>query len=114
MFDVKYVRDWSHETAEDGSFLRPWAIEGHPRYQEAFEITRQIAGQTDDVDLILKHVDEKMGHKPRRQTTGTVLGSGGRPPKSKEIQLSDAPRRRAHNIDYKWEGGRVGKEWGSK
>jgi phage I-like protein len=88
-FDVRHVREWAREVDESGQFRRPWALEGHPRYAEAWDLTKEISSQTEDVDVILSEVEKRMatGKKPAA-TNATVMTSQGRPPKDKSIQLT--------------------------
>ena len=87
------IEDWKWEAGDDGNFRRPWAHERHPKYREAYELTRQIALDPQykgDVQAILSAVDQKMstGKKPN-PTTATVLAGTPRRQSSKSEPTPD-------------------------
>lgn len=102
--EVSYVSEWSREVAPDGNFKRPWALEGHPRYAEAYNF---IAGLTQDpryagnTDAILAAADRHMGvANGQVRPPGAVVMSGGqvRPQETGEVTLSPDQLRVAQRL----------------
>jgi hypothetical protein len=93
--DIAAVEQWSRELGPDGSFRRPWALEGHSRYTEAYNLVASLVTDprfTGNTDAILAEVDRRMGvsQGQPRPPGATVLGSGGqvRPQVDSEVQLT--------------------------
>jgi hypothetical protein len=92
--DIAVVEQWSREVAGDGNFRRPWALEGHPRYSEAYNLVASLvsdARYAGNTDAILAEVDRRMGLQGNgtRPPGATVLSGGQvRPQVEAEVQLS--------------------------
>jgi hypothetical protein len=102
--EVTYVSEWSREVGQDGNFRRPWALEGHPRYAEAYNF---IANLTQDprysgnTDAILAAADRHMGlSQGQARPPGAAVLSGGqvRPSVDSEVQLSPDQLRIAQKL----------------
>jgi hypothetical protein len=102
--EVTYVSEWSREVGQDGNFRRPWALEGHPRYAEAYNF---IANLTQDprysgnTDAILAAADRHMGVvNGQARPPGAAVLSGGqvRPSVDSEVQLSPDQLRIAQKL----------------
>jgi hypothetical protein len=101
--EVTYVSEWSREVGQDGNFRRPWALEGHPRYAEAYNF---IANLTQDprysgnTDAILAAADRHMGVAQAGRPPGAAVLSGGqvRPSVDSEVQLSPDQLRIAQKL----------------
>lgn len=59
------VNLWANETGDDGQYLRPWAVDGHPQQQEALSIGRQIFADPEWADRSLV---SRLGEIERRMT----------------------------------------------
>jgi hypothetical protein len=102
--EVTYVSEWSREVGQDGNFRRPWALEGHPRYAEAYNF---IANLTQDpryagnTDAILAAADRHMGlsqGQPRPPGAAVLSGGQVRPSVDAEVQLSPDQLRIAQKL----------------
>jgi hypothetical protein len=102
--EVTYVSEWSREVGQDGNFRRPWALEGHPRYAEAYNF---IANLTQDprysgnTDAILAAADRHMGlsqGQPRPPGAAVLSGGQVRPSVDSEVQLSPDQLRIAQKL----------------
>lgn len=92
--DIAAVDAWSKEVGPDGNFRRPWALEGHPRYTEAYNLVATLVTDprfTGNTDAILAEVDRRFGvSQGQPRPPGATVLSGGqvRPHVEAEVQLS--------------------------
>jgi hypothetical protein len=92
--DISAVESWSREVAGDGNFKRPWALEGHPRYAEAYNLVASMVTDprfNGNTDAILAEVDRRMGVQgthPRPPGATVLSGGQVRPQVETEAQLS--------------------------
>lgn len=100
--DIMTVEQWSREVGSDGNFRRPWALEGHPRYQEVYNLVAglvnnpQLVGNT---EAILSEVDRRMGSSLARPAGATVMSPGQvRPQQGEEIALDPDEIRQAQKF----------------
>ena len=103
---LSMLNDWKFETDAAGNFVRPWAHNGHPRFQEAYQAVaaaRQQYGE--DVVSILRAADERMGMKKSPVRNGAnasgsavLSGTGVRPASSGNATLTPEQRRVAERL----------------
>jgi DNA polymerase I-like protein with 3'-5' exonuclease and polymerase domains len=98
--DVSEAMEWESEVDASGNFLRPWAQQTHPKYQEVHNLTKQLIGDPsfgNDVPKILAEIDKRMGTQKKRAPGPGALSSGTRP-STTSTKLSDDELRVAKNM----------------
>ncbi len=82
---------WADERTPDGGFERPWAREGHPKFQRAVEMAASVLNDPEYQDasneMVLREVDRLMGHSKTKKAA-VLSGHEGTPGKTKETRLN--------------------------
>ena len=95
------ILDWQNEVDDNGQFVRPWAINGHPRQKDAIEMLRTVAGSHDNIDDALAEVDKRMRGPRRPGGTPAVLPTSTERAASEQkrtVRLSEDQRKVAREL----------------
>lgn len=103
--ELATVETWSNEVGENGQFVRPWAVKGHPQFQVALnkvaELSQDQRYVNAPIETILQEVERRMRPQASqpRPTAATVLnGNGAIRPQKTDVTLSPQEERVAINM----------------
>ena len=89
--DKENFTRWLTELGEDGNLKRPWALQHHPKYNDAIEVTNVILADPsismNGLNAVLNALDQRMTPKKAAPapTTAAVLSGGAKRPMSKSL-----------------------------
>lgn len=101
---VAQIQSWRNEIDESGAFLRPWANENHPRFQDFANLAVQIGNDPQNAHLdnmqVLEILDREARSRfaPKRKTQTVLSGNSDAPPREKGVTLTPEMKDISHKL----------------